>query len=86
MHLDGVHDGEYLTRRFNTRFLICLNPAHVYWSSKKQGSCETSAFGSESMKMKQCCGYLRRLRCKLMIMNIPVDFPSFVFSDNQIVL
>ena len=38
------------------------------------------------MAMKQCCEYLRGLRYKLRMMGIPVDFPPFVFGDNQSVL
>ena len=54
--------------------------------SKKQGSCETSTFGSEFVAMKQCCEYLRGLWYKLRMMGIPVTNPAFVFGDNQSVL
>ena len=36
--------------------------------------------------MKSCCKYLRGLRYKLGMMDIPAEFPSFVFGDNQSVL
>ena len=85
-YVDADHAGDCLTRRSRTGFLVYLNSAPVYWSSKKQGSCETSTFGSEFMAMKQCCEYLRGLRYKLRMMGIPVDLPSFVFGDNQSVL
>ena len=54
--------------------------------SKKQGSCETSTFGSEFVAMKQCCEYLRGLRYKLRMMGIPVEGPTYIFGDNQSVL
>ena len=36
--------------------------------------------------MKQAGEYVRGMRYKLCMMGIPVDEPSFVFSDNQSVL
>ena len=36
--------------------------------------------------MKQCCEYLRGLRYKLRMMGIPVDFPAYIFADNQSIL
>ena len=54
--------------------------------SWKQGSVETSTFGSEFIAMKSCCEYVRGLRYKLRMMGIPCDFPAYVFGDNQSVL
>ncbi len=36
-----------------------LNGAPIYWSSKKQTSCEASTFGSEFVAMKQATEYIR---------------------------
>ena len=63
-----------------------LNNAPLYWSSKKQTSCETSTFGSEFVAMKQATEYVRGLGYKLRMMGIKVDEPAFVFGDNQSVL
>jgi len=52
----------------------------------KQGSCETSTYGSELVVMKQATEYVRGLRYKLRMMSIPVDEPAFVFRHNQSVL
>ena len=68
-----------------TGFLIYLNCALVYWWSKKQTSVESSSFGSEFVAMKQCCEYIRGLRCKLR-MGIPVEGPMCIYGDNQSVL
>ena len=54
--------------------------------SKKQASIETSSFGSECIAVKQCCEYLRGLRCKLHMMGITCDSPAFILGDNQSVL
>ena len=85
-YVDASFAGCKITRRSRTGFLVYLNSAPVYWMSKKQGSCETSTFGSEFVAMKQCCEYLRGLRYKLRMMGIPVTNPVFVHGDNQSVL
>ena len=84
--VDSDHAGDMITRRSRTGFIIFLNNAPIYWYSKKQGSCETSSFGSEFIAMKSCCEYLRGLRYKLRMMGIPVELPAYVFGDNQSVL
>jgi hypothetical protein len=84
--VDSDHAGDSVTRRSRTGFIIYLNSAPIYWTSKKQGSIETSSFGSEFIAMKTCCEYLRGLRYKLRMMGIPCDFPSYVYGDNQSVL
>ncbi len=63
-----------------------LNGAPIYWSSKKQSSCETSTFGSKFVALKQATEYIHGLRYKLRMMGITVDEPAFVFGDNQLVL
>ena len=85
-YVDSDHAGDAITRRSRTGFLIFLNNAPIYWTSKKQGSIETSSFASEFIAMKTCCEYIRGLRYKLRMMGIPCDFPAFVFGDNQSVL
>ena len=85
-YVDADFAGDKLTRRSRSGFIVLLNGAPIYWFSKKQGSCETSTFGSEFIAMKQCCEYLRGLRYKLRMMGIPCDFPSYIYGDNQSVL
>ena len=84
--VDSDHAGDMITRRSRTGFIIMLNSAPIYWYSKKQGSCETSSFGSEFIAMKTCCEYVRGLRYKLRMMGIEVGAPTFIFGDNQSVL
>jgi hypothetical protein len=84
--VDADHAGDLLTRRSRTGFIVFLNGAPIYWSSKKQTSCETSTFGSEFVAMKQATEYILGLRYKLRMMGITVDEPAFVFGDNQSVL
>ena len=40
--VDADHAGDQVTRRSRTGFIVFLNNAPIYWSSKKQNSCETS--------------------------------------------
>jgi hypothetical protein len=84
--VDADHAGDLITRRSRTGFIVFLNGAPIYWSSKKQNSCETSTFGSEFVAMKQATEYVRGLRYKLRMMGIKVDEPAFVFGDNKSVL
>jgi hypothetical protein len=84
--VDADHAGDTVTRRSRTGFIIYLNCAPIYWSSKKQTSVESSSFGSEFVAMKQCCEYLRGLRYKLRMMGIPCDGPAYILGDNQSVL
>jgi hypothetical protein len=84
--VDADHATDSITRRSRTGFLIYLNGAPIYWTSKKQISVETSSFGSEFTAMKQCTEYVRGLRYKLRMMGIPCEGPTYVFGDNQSVL
>ena len=46
------HAGDQVTRRSRTGFIVFLNLALIYWSSKKQRSYETSTYGSEMVSIK----------------------------------
>jgi len=51
--VDADHAGDQVTHQSRTGFIVFLNNAPIYWSSKKQTSCETNTFGSEFVAMKQ---------------------------------
>jgi hypothetical protein len=53
VYVDSNHAGDSVTRGSQTGFVVFLNGAPIYWSSKKQISCETSTFGSKFVAMKQ---------------------------------
>jgi hypothetical protein len=65
VYVDSDHAGDLVTRRSRTGFVVFLNGAPIYWSSKKQTSCETSTFGSEFVVMKQATEYIRGSSYKL---------------------
>ena len=84
--MDADHAGDNLTRRSRSGFIVFLNNAPIYWSSKKQTMCETSTYGSELVAMKQAAEYVKGLRYKLRMFGIPVNKPAFILGDNQSVL
>ena len=81
--VDSDHARDSITRRSRTGFIVFLNNAPIFVHSKKQGSCETSSFGSEFIAMKSCCECLRGLRYKLRMFGILVECPAYVFGDNH---
>ena len=85
-YVDSDHAGHTITRRSRTGFIIYLNNAPIYWTSKRQTSIQTSTFASEFIAMKECCEYIRGLRYKLQMMGIPCDFPAYIYGDNKSVL
>ena len=80
--VDSDHAGDKLTRRSRTGILIFLNRAPIVWYSKKQGSIETSSFGSEFSAMKTAVELIEGLRYKLRMMGVPLDGPAHVKADN----
>ena len=86
VYVDSDHAGDSITRRSRTGFIVFLNNAPIFWTSKKQGGIETSSFASEFIAMKTCCEYVRGLRYKLRMMGIPCDFPAYIYGDNKSVL
>ena len=88
VYVDADHAGDQVTCCSRTGFIgfLNINNTPIYWSSKKQNSCETSTFGSEFVAMKQATEYIQGLRYKLRMMGIKVDEPAFVFGDNKSVL
>ena len=63
-----------------------INTSVVNWFSKKQGSIETSTFGSEFVALKTAMEAIRGLRYKLRMMGVPIDGPTYIFCDNQSVV
>ena len=84
--VDADHAGDLVTQRSRTGLIFFLNNAPIYWTSKKQNSCETSTFGSEFVAMKKAAEYVQGLRYKLRMMGIKVDEPACIFGDNKSIL
>ena len=82
--VDADHATDTVCHHSRMGFLICLNCALIYWSSKKQTPVESSSSGSEFVTMKQCCGYVRGLRYKICMIGVPCEGPTYIMGDNQI--
>ena len=52
-YIDASFVGCKLTRRSRTGFIVFLNRAPIFYFSKKQGSCETSTFGSKFIRRNE---------------------------------
>ena len=86
LFVDADHAANMETRRSRTGYVQMINTAVVNWFSKKQGSIETSTFGSEFVALKTAMEANRGLRYKLRMMGVPIDGPTYVFCDNQSVV
>ena len=84
--VDSGQASDSVTRHFRTGFVVFINITPIFVCSKKQGSCETSSFGSEFIVIKSCCDHLRGFIYTLRIFRILVEHISCVFGDNQSVL
>jgi hypothetical protein len=62
MYVDSDHAGDQLTRRSRSGFVQYVNSAPILWYSKKQGSIETSTFGSEFVALSTAVAVNRALR------------------------
>lgn len=56
------------------------------YKSNKQAKVQGTMFGTEFATMKVATEENRALRHKLRMMRVPIDGPSYMFSDNQSVL
>ena len=84
--VDSDHAGDLVSRRSRTGVLIFLNSAPIVWYTKKQGSIETSSFGSEFSAMKTGLELVLGLRYKLRMMGVELDGPCHVKADNMSVI
>ena len=60
--------------------------APILWHSKKQGSIESSSFGSELTALKTAVELVEGLRYKLRMMGVPLDGPCHIKVDNMSVV
>ena len=72
-YADSDHAGDLISRGSRSGVLIFCNCSPIVSHSKKQGSIETSTFGSEFMAMKTAIELVEGLRYKLRMMGCPID-------------
>jgi Reverse transcriptase (RNA-dependent DNA polymerase) len=83
---DSDHAGDLVSRKSRTGVLVYANRAPIIFYSKKQGSIETSSFGSEFSALKTAAELVEGLRYKLRMMGCPLDGPTCMFADNMSVV
>jgi hypothetical protein len=86
LYVDSDHAGDKLTRCSRTGYFIYMNGATFLWLSRKQVTIETSVFGAEFVAMKQGMETMCGLQYKLWMMGIPISGPSYLYSDNMLVI
>jgi hypothetical protein len=84
--VDADHAGDQVTRRLRTGVLSYLNRSPILWYSKKQGSVETSTFGSEFVALKTAVDMVMGMRYKLRMIGIPIDGHTHIRVDNMSVV
>ena len=75
-----------MSRRSRTGVIVFANRAPIISYSKKQGSIETSSFGSEFSAMKTAVELVEGLRYKLRMMGCPLEGPTHIKADNMSVV
>ena len=84
--VDSDHAGDQVNRRSRTGVLVFMGRAPIIFYSKKQGSIESSSFGSELSAMKTAVELVEGLRYKLRMMGVPLDGPTYIKADNMSVV
>ena len=84
--VDADHAGNKVTRRSHTGIVILLNNAPITVFSKQQNTCESSTYGSELVAMRVARDQISALQIKLKCFGIPIDGPTNMFCDNNVVV
>ena len=83
---ESDHEGDKLTIRSRTGYIIFLNSAPIAWLSKKQATIETSVFGAEFVAMKIGMEKIWGLQYKLRMVGLPISGPSLIYGDNMSII
>ncbi len=81
--VDSDHAHDKVTRRSITGIIMFVGRTPVFYSSKRQGSIETSTYGAEFCAMKTCMEELIALRYMLRCLGVKVEHASLVCGDNM---
>ena len=84
--VDSDHAGDAVSRRSRTGVFIFCGMAPIVFYSKKQGSIESSSFGSELSAMKTAVELVEGLRYKLRMMGVPLEGRCHIKADNMSVI
>jgi len=84
--VDADHAGCRVTRQSQTGLIIYVNKIPLVWYSKRQNTVESATFGSEFIALKTAIDHTDGLRYKLRMFGIPINGPTSVFCDNELVV
>ena len=80
--VDSDHAHDKLTRRSVTGMIILVGRTPIFFSSKRQGSIETSTYGAEFCAMKTAVEEILSVRYMLRCLGVRVEHASYLFGDN----
>jgi hypothetical protein len=80
--VDSDHAHDKVTRRSVTGLLILVGRTPIFFSSKRQGSVETSSYGAEFCAMRTAAEETITVRYMLRCLGVKVTRASYVFGDN----
>ena len=83
--VDANNAGKNVTPQSQTGILIFVNKAPIIAFSKRKNDVETSTFGSEFTALKNSVELVKALRYKLRMFGVPIEGPTNVFCDNELV-
>jgi hypothetical protein len=84
--VDADHAGCKVTRRLQTGIILYVNKAPIMWYSKRPNTVESATFGSEFIALKTAIDQIDALHYKLCMFGIPLNGPTSVFCDNEVVV
>ena len=84
--VDASHAGEKLTYCPHTGILVYVNNKLIDWLSERQNAVETSTFGAELIASRIVMEMVKALLTNLRWIGIPIDGPTYMFCNNEIVV
>ena len=84
--VDADYTGGMKNRLSHTGIHIYLFRAPIIWYSKKHNTVESSTFGSEIVAIRRGMDITNGLRYKIRMMGVPIDRPTSVFCDKNLVV
>ena len=83
--VDADHGGDRVTWRSQTGLVLFGNSAPLLWYSKRQNTVESLTFESEFVALRIATELITSFRYKLRMFGMPLDGPTNVFCDNEVV-
>ena len=80
-YVDAKLHHDHVTGRAVTVCLHLVNATPTHWHTKRQGTVETAALGSEFVAAKIATDQIIDLRYTIMYLGVPVRAKSYMFGD-----